>query len=70
MRLLVLSIFMSKDDRTDSIARFSLYGKPSLTEPWGYSLFGHHLSLNIFVLGKQITASPIFLGAEPNVCLI
>ncbi|QKX55720.1 uncharacterized protein TRUGW13939_02817 [Talaromyces rugulosus] len=47
--------------------QFSLYGKPSLTEPWGYSLFGHHLSLNIFVLGHQITTSPIFLGAEPNI---
>lgn len=48
--------------------QFSLYGKPSVTDPWGYSLFGHHLSLNIFVLGRQITASPIFIGAEPNAC--
>ncbi|KAL3481303.1 hypothetical protein BJX99DRAFT_253606 [Aspergillus californicus] len=47
--------------------QFTLYGTPSLTEPWGYSIFGHHLAFNMFVLGKQIVASPIFIGAEPNV---
>ncbi|KAL2826240.1 hypothetical protein BDW59DRAFT_161077 [Aspergillus cavernicola] len=47
--------------------QFSLYGTPSRAEPWGYSLFGHHLSFNLFVVGKQLIATPIFLGAEPNV---
>ncbi|KAB8204013.1 hypothetical protein BDV34DRAFT_214141 [Aspergillus parasiticus] len=47
--------------------QFTLYGKPSTTEPWGFSLFGHHLSLNIVTVGKQMTVSPIFLGAEPNI---
>ncbi|KAL5041111.1 hypothetical protein BDW71DRAFT_213387 [Aspergillus fruticulosus] len=47
--------------------QFTLYGKPSTTEPWGYSVFGHHLSVNIVAIGRQMTVSPIFLGAEPNV---
>ncbi|KAJ0415087.1 hypothetical protein BJY00DRAFT_305139 [Aspergillus carlsbadensis] len=47
--------------------QFTLYGTPSCTEPWGFSLFGHHLCVNIFVLGGQMVASPMFLGAEPNI---
>ncbi|KAL2846461.1 hypothetical protein BJY01DRAFT_213450 [Aspergillus pseudoustus] len=47
--------------------QFTLYGTPSRTEPWGYSLFGHHLCLNIFVLGSQMVVTPMFLGAEPNI---
>ena len=31
---------------------FSLFGEPSATQPWGWSLFGHHLCLNCFVLDK------------------
>jgi len=47
--------------------RFSLYETPSTTKPWGFSLNGHHSCLNVFVLGKQMTISPVFIGAEPNV---
>ncbi|KAJ5686967.1 hypothetical protein N7536_009586 [Penicillium majusculum] len=46
--------------------QFALYGTPSTNKPWGFSLAGHHLCIHIFVLGKQMTISPIFLGAEPN----
>ncbi|KAH8660414.1 hypothetical protein BX600DRAFT_383209 [Xylariales sp. PMI_506] len=46
---------------------FSLFGIPSLTEPWGWQLTGHHLCLNCFVLGDQQVISPVFMGAEPNV---
>jgi hypothetical protein len=45
---------------------FSLFGEPSATEPWGWSLFGHHLCLNCFILHKQMVLSPDFVGAEPN----
>jgi hypothetical protein len=45
---------------------FSLFGEPSLTEPWGWNLFGHHLCLNCFVLNRQMVLSPDFVGAEPN----
>ena len=44
---------------------FCLFGTPSRTEPWGWQLFGHHLTLSCFVLGQQMVLSPSFLGAEP-----
>lgn len=45
---------------------FLLFGEPSTREPWGWSLYGHHLVLNCFVLGRQMIISPTFMGAEPN----
>jgi hypothetical protein len=45
---------------------FCLFGEPSLTEPWGWQYFGHHLCLHCFVVGKSMTISPTFMGAEPN----
>jgi len=44
---------------------FCLFGTPSAREPWGWQLFGHHLALNCFVLGRQMVLTPAFLGAEP-----
>lgn len=46
---------------------FVLFGEPSAQHPWGWSLYGHHLVLNCFVLGRQMVISPTFMGAEPNV---
>lgn len=45
---------------------FCLFGSPSDAEPWGWQLFGHHLSLNCFVIGRQMVLTPCFFGAEPN----
>jgi hypothetical protein len=45
---------------------FLLFGEPSLDTPWGWSLYGHHLALNCFVLDGQLVISPTFMGAEPN----
>lgn len=45
---------------------FVLFGEPSVTRPWGYALYGHHLCLNIFFYKSQIVISPWFTGAEPN----
>jgi hypothetical protein len=46
---------------------FLLFGTPSATEQWGWSLYGHHLCINVFLMGRQIVMSPIFTGAEPNI---
>jgi len=46
---------------------FLLFGTPSESEPWGWSLYGHHLALNCFVLGGQMVISPTFMGAEPTI---
>lgn len=48
--------------------RYSLafFGRPSDTSPWGFRLQGHHLSLNVSVVGGKIVAStPAFLGSNP-----
>jgi hypothetical protein len=46
---------------------FLLFGEPSVDKPWGWSFYGHHLCISVFLIGKQIVISPTFTGAEPNV---
>ena len=46
---------------------FLLFGTPSTTSAWGWSLYGHHLCLNAFLKGPQVVISPTFTGAEPNI---
>jgi hypothetical protein len=43
-----------------------IFGEPSLTEPWGWQISGHHLIITCFVLGEQMTLTPTFMGAEPR----
>lgn len=45
---------------------FRLFGKPSLSSPWGYTFFGHHLCLSVVFLGKRMVIGPTFMGAEPD----
>ncbi|KAJ7245907.1 hypothetical protein B0H12DRAFT_1054097, partial [Mycena haematopus] len=45
---------------------FRLFGIPDLTDPWGYTFFGHHLGLNVLVQGRRIVIGPTFMGAEPD----
>ena len=44
----------------------SVYGDPSPSGRWGWSLEGHHLSLNYTLNGDRIAAGPLFLGARPT----
>ena len=46
---------------------FTVMGRPSAKEPWGWQLDGHHLIVNFFVLGDQVVMTPLFLGGEPVV---
>jgi hypothetical protein len=43
-----------------------LFGAPSATAPWGFSFYGHHLCLSVFLYRTQVVISPWFTGAEPN----
>jgi len=46
---------------------FVLFGSsPSVAQPWGFSFYGHHLCLSVFLYKTQIVVSPWFTGAEPN----
>ena len=43
----------------------SVFGDPAAT-PWGWRVGGHHVALNYTVLhGGAVSASPLFLGANP-----
>jgi len=45
---------------------FTIFGKPSETEPWGWRVEGHHLSLNFTLRGPMVlSATPAFFGANP-----
>lgn len=46
---------------------FCMFGTPSVSEPWGWHIFGHHFCMNCLVINGQIVISPVFMGAEPNV---
>lgn len=43
----------------------SVYGEPSLTEPWGWSFEGHHVSLNVTMAGDELSVTPSFFGSNP-----
>ncbi len=53
------------DQYGDNRYYFTVMGKPSDKEPWGWQLDGHHLIINYFVLGDQVVMSPAFWGSEP-----
>ncbi|MBD0851818.1 DUF3500 domain-containing protein [Maribacter arenosus] len=48
---------------------FTLMGKPSMTEPWGWQIDGHHLVINYFILGDQVVMTPTFMGGEPIITI-
>ncbi len=44
---------------------FSILGTPSETAPWMLQFGGHHLALNITVIGAQGVLTPSLTGAQP-----
>jgi hypothetical protein len=40
---------------------FRLFGRPSLTQAWGYTFFGHHLCLAVVVAGGRMVIGPTFV---------
>jgi Protein of unknown function (DUF3500) len=52
--------------RDPELYYFSIFGQPSATEPWGWRVEGHHLSLNVAVIkGHLIASTPQFFGSNP-----
>jgi hypothetical protein len=44
----------------------TLFGQPQPDTTWGFRLVGHHLSLNVTVVGGDlVSVTPFLLGAEP-----
>lgn len=45
----------------------SVFGDPGAGGPWGFRFDGHHVSLNYTLAPGQVpSASPLFLGAQPD----
>jgi hypothetical protein len=57
----------NSDELGEWIYFLSLFGTPSLDQPWGWQLDGHHLIVNCFILGAQMVLTPSFVGAEPAI---
>jgi Protein of unknown function (DUF3500) len=43
----------------------AVFGKPSATEPWMVQFGGHHLGVNVTVIGKHFVLTPTHTGAQP-----
>jgi len=50
--------------------RVALFGEPSATEPWGFQIDGHHVGMNVALHGDDVTHSPSFIGAQPDVFVV
>jgi len=54
--------------RTPGQYTFAILGDPSGTEPWGWRVEGHHVSLRFLLQGDRLLSStPAFLGASPTI---
>ena len=43
----------------------AIFGKPSTTQPWMVQFGGHHLGINVTVIGKHFILTPSHTGAQP-----
>ncbi len=43
----------------------SIFGKPSKTDPWMVQFGGHHLGVNVTVVGKNSVLTPTHTGTQP-----
>lgn len=44
-----------------------MFGAPSTTKPWMVQFGGHHLGLNVTIVGERGTLAPTLTGAQPAV---
>ena len=52
--------------RDPDLYYISIFGDPGADGPWGWSLEGHHVSLNFTVVGdSMIATTPAFFGSNP-----
>ena len=43
----------------------AVFGTPSATKPWMLQFGGHHLGINVTIVGKDSTVTPTHTGAQP-----
>jgi hypothetical protein len=62
----VLREMERSDSRDPGRYWVTLFGRPSVSAPWGWRFEGHHLSLNFSsVTSELIATTPAFFGAHP-----
>jgi Protein of unknown function (DUF3500) len=44
----------------------AIFGKPSEKQPWMVQFGGHHLGLNVTVIGRNFVLTPTHTGAQPS----
>jgi hypothetical protein len=44
----------------------SVFGEPDPAGPWSWRFEGHHISVSMTVVGDEVSAAPVFLGANPH----
>ena len=44
----------------------TIFGEPAPGAHWGWSLEGHHVSVNFTLVGDRVASSPTFLGSNPH----
>src|SRR5919202_3371725 len=44
----------------------AIFGTPSETDPWMLQFNGHHIGLNLTVVGKDNVLTPSFVGVQPS----
>ncbi len=63
----VLAVLEKRPDFRDPEKYFvSLFGDPGATDGWGLRFEGHHLSINVTVVGEHVAVTPSFMGANPR----
>lgn len=43
----------------------AIWGKPNKIDPWGIKFEGHHISINVSMVGDKYSITPLFLGTDP-----
>jgi len=61
----IREITCSDEELGEWLYWLSVMGQPSVAEPWGWQIDGHHLIINCFNLGDQLVMTPLFMGSEP-----
>jgi hypothetical protein len=44
----------------------AVFGKPSATKPWTVQFGGHHLGINVTIVGKESVLTPTHTGVQPD----
>ncbi len=44
----------------------AIFGKPSVTQPWMLQFGGHHLGINVTMVGKKTVLTPTHTGTQPD----